>query len=70
MSLDKAILYGKEHRKEYAERGKPGRTDPTCRPHGGGYAYPCLYCQNSRLLYRKRFDELVKINLDEACLDI
>ena len=49
MSLDKAIQHGKEHRKSYEERGKPGRFDPTCRPHGGGRPYPCEYCQGNRL---------------------
>lgn len=49
MSLDKAIQHGKEHRQGYAERGKPGRSDPTCRPHGGGNGWPCPYCERNRL---------------------
>lgn len=61
MSLDKAILHGKEHRKGYAERGKPGRSDPSCRPNGG-----CPYCQSNRLIYRRKFDELVAINKAES----
>lgn len=62
MSLDKAIRSGKEHRKGYAERGKPGRYDPTCRPHGGGSGRPCPYCERSRLLGRRKLTELVAIN--------
>ena len=58
MSLDKAIQHGKEHRKGYAERGKPGRNDPTCRPNGGGVSTrPCTYCQRNRLFtHKKRMD--------------
>lgn len=40
MSLDKAIKYGKEHRKPY----KGGKAiDKTCRNHGG-----CPACLNNR----------------------
>lgn len=49
MSLEKAISSGKEHRKGYSERGKPGQTDPTCRPHGGGNGRPCKHCEMNRL---------------------
>lgn len=49
MSLDKAIQHGKEHRKQYAERGKPGRYDKTCRPRGGGHSMVCGYCERNRL---------------------
>lgn len=40
MSLDKAIYYGKEHRKPYH---RSGRFDYSCRPHGG-----CPYCWHNR----------------------
>jgi len=46
MSLDKAVLHGKEHRKPY--RGAK-RFDLSCRPHGGGRAYPCPVCKGNRL---------------------
>lgn len=49
MSLDKAIRYGKEHRKSYKERGKPGEHDKTCRPHGAGQSRPCGYCERNRM---------------------
>lgn len=62
MSLDKAIQHGKEHRKGYAERGKPGRFDQTCRP---GARNPCPYCERNRLLYRRKFTELARINAAE-----
>lgn len=38
--LDKAIKYGKEHRKEYYNSG---RFDISCRPHG-----MCGYCRGTR----------------------
>ena len=41
MSLDKAILHGKEHRKPYLG-GKA--IDKTCRNHGG-----CSWCLENRL---------------------
>lgn len=41
MSLDKAIKYGKEKRKQYC-RAKA--IDTTCRNHGG-----CPYCRGNRL---------------------
>lgn len=41
MSLEKAIYYGKEHRKPYYHSG---RFDYTCRPHGS-----CGYCRGNRL---------------------
>lgn len=41
MSLDKAIYYGKEHRKPYY---RSGRFDYSCRPHGA-----CPYCRRGRL---------------------
>jgi hypothetical protein len=59
MSLEKAIEHGKEHRKGYAERGKPGRFDQTCRP---GSRNPCPYCQRNRLLGARKLGELIKIN--------
>jgi len=60
MSLDKAIAHGKEHRKGYAERGKPGRFDLSCRPHGGGHGWPCPYCERNRLFkHRRRVDAVL-----------
>ena len=41
MSLDKAIEYGKEHRKQY--RGSK-LIDPGCRNHGS-----CQWCANCRI---------------------
>jgi len=40
MSLDKAILHGKEHRKQY--RGAKA-VDKSCRNHGS-----CPWCANNR----------------------
>ena len=49
MSLDQAILHGKEHRKGYRERGLFGSGDVTCRPHGA-----CGYCRLNRLIRKRR----------------
>jgi hypothetical protein len=48
VSLDKAIKHGKEHRRSYEDRGKPGRYDTTCRPRGAGTGWPCPYCERNR----------------------
>lgn len=55
MTLEKAIAHGKEHRKGYRERGKPGSFDRSCRPHGG-----CAYCQRARLFHQLREDAEVR----------
>lgn len=60
MSLDKAIKHGKEKRRSYEQRGKPGRFDKTCRPHGGGTSIPCPYCARARLFHAAREDAEVK----------
>ena len=60
MSLDKAIASGKEHRRGYRERGKPGEHDRTCRPHGGGTSIPCTYCERDRLRWRRVMSERIK----------
>ena len=46
MSLDKAIQYGKEHRKPY--RGAKA-IDCTCRNHGS-----CGWCEGNRLYNTKK----------------
>ena len=60
MSLDKAIEHGKERRRSYRERGKPGEHDRTCRPHGGGTSIPCPYCERNRLRWRQVMSERIK----------
>ena len=49
MSLDKAIYYGKEHRKPYT---KSKAFDTSCRNHGS-----CSYCEDART-YKKTKTEL------------
>lgn len=49
MSLDKAILYGKEHRKPF--HGAKA-VDVTCRNHGD-----CDYCRENRIFKNKRAEE-------------
>lgn len=62
MSLDKSIKHGKDWRKSYKERGKPGEYDITCRPHGAGNGWPCPWCENNRLHASKsRVDAVVKL---------
>lgn len=55
MSLDKAILHGKEKRKPY--RGSKAIC-PSCRNHGS-----CAWCRDNRLwkMRDKRADELRRI---------
>lgn len=49
MSLDKAILYGKEHRKPFHGAKL---VDRTCRNHGD-----CPYCKGNRTFRNKRAEE-------------
>lgn len=55
MSLDKAILSGKEHRKPY--RGSK-RFDCTCRNHGS-----CSYCRCNRTIQEQREVEKHKLEI-------
>lgn len=67
MSLDKAIEHRKERRRGYAERGKPGRFDATCRPHGGGAGRPCPWCERNRLFrWSRQVAAVEKLQDDEA----
>ena len=52
MSLDKAIKYGKEKRKQY--RGGKA-CDPMCRNHGG-----CTWCRDGRLHKHKKRELIYK----------
>lgn len=64
MSLDKAIEYGKEHRKEY-QGGKA--IDKSCRNHGG-----CVWCENNRRhKYLKKIQETISdIEEEETEIDV
>ena len=55
MSLVKSIVHGKDHRKGYRERGKPGSVDKSCRPNGR-----CAYCRRARLFHALREDAEVQ----------
>ena len=68
MSLYKAIQSGKEHRKGYQERGKPGDWDKTCRPHGGGTSIPCGWCERNRQAKFVRLLEKAKDLERHLCL--
>lgn len=48
MSLDKAIKYGKEHRKRYYDSRE---FDPSCRSHGN-----CPWCQGKRKYKKQKSD--------------
>lgn len=52
MSLNKAILHGKENGKPYR---KSKRFDKTCRNHGS-----CPYCRDNRLHNRCKADEEIE----------
>ena len=56
MSLDKAIKYGKEHRKPY--RGAKA-IDYTCRNHGS-----CKYCEGNRLHKFKKDEPIIEEEAD------
>lgn len=60
MTLEKAIVHGKEHRKGYKERGKPGRYARSCRPHGS-----CPYCRRARLFHALLEEAIAKEQLGE-----
>lgn len=55
--LDKAIKYGKEHRKPY-QRSKA--FDRSCRNHGN-----CGYCRNNRTFNNSRRELLAKEEIKE-----
>ena len=61
MSFNKAITYGKEHRKPWIGKNRSKNIDHTCRNHG-----TCEYCKHNRLYqYTKE-----KIKADESLKDI
>ena len=61
MSLDKAILHGKEHRKPY--RGAKA-ADSACRNHGG-----CPWCTRNRLYSRIKVEMESVVNAEGAAVD-
>ena len=61
MALDKAIKYGKEHRKEYIGCKA---IDCSCRNHGG-----CEWCRDNRMYQRKRIDEASAMALLEYLME-
>ena len=57
MSLNKAIIYGKEKRKPYYGAKA---VDCSCRNHGS-----CDWCKENRLYQRLKVDEATKQDLQE-----
>ena len=57
MSLNKAIIYGKEKRKPYTGTKA---VDCSCRNHGS-----CDWCKENRLYQRLKVDEATKQDLQE-----
>lgn len=58
MTLDKAILHKKEHRKPY----KGSKVfDVTCRNHGA-----CSYCRDNRMYQQNKVEAAAKEQLREA----
>lgn len=62
MSLDKAIQYGKEHRKPY--RGGKA-IDKTCRNHGG-----CDWCKSNRMYANIKREQSAESEMKEFGEDI
>lgn len=56
MSLDKAIKYGKEHRKQY--KGSKA-IDKTCRNRG-----TCVWCKENRMFtnFKRAFSSLMQLS--------
>ena len=61
MSFDKAIKYGKEHRKPY--RGGKA-IDPSCRNHGG-----CPWCEENRQIQQIKAKLLAQEKIREYLED-
>ena len=57
MSLDKAILHNKEHRKPYR---KAKAVDSYCRNHGS-----CKGCENNRLFFDTKNRRKAELDLQE-----
>ena len=58
MALDKAIKYGKEHRKPYT---KAKAIDEHCRNHGGRrHQWECIWCLDNRTNKEKNKDKVAK----------
>lgn len=51
MSMHKAIKSGKEHRKEWEDKGSYCKSvDTHCQNHGGRYkSWECPYCKSNRM---------------------
>lgn len=57
MSLKKAIIHGKEKRKQYT---KSKRFDPTCRNHGA-----CSLCRDNRVHFDVRHRKAAEQDLND-----
>lgn len=62
MSLDKAIMHNKEHRKPYYRSGKH---DKTCRPGGS-----CPYCQDNRAHSTRVREESANVAMADTLMGI
>ena len=58
MSLEKAIAYGKEHRKKF---WKSKAFDLTCRNHGS-----CSWCESNRLRSTRRLQERLRDEISDS----
>ena len=68
MSMHKAIKSGKEHRKEWEDKGSYCKSvDTHCQNHGGRYkSWECPYCKSNRLHKFKKEEEKSKSKLKEV----
>lgn len=67
MSLDKAIIHTKEHRKQYVFTEGHGDTraiDYSCRNHGS-----CAYCEGNRTFKHHKAKVIAELLVEEFLLD-
>lgn len=62
MSLNKAIKYGKEHRKEYTGAK---RVSPSCRNHKG-----CKWCEDNRTYHNRKQIQKTLVDVDEELVPL
>ena len=66
MSLNKAIQHGKELRRSYRERGLESQEYFWhCRPGAKNSCWPCSYCQQARLLPRRKMAQAIQLSYEE-----
>lgn len=67
MAMHKAIKSGKEHRKEWKDKGQFCKSvDSHCQNHGGRrHSWQCEWCLGNRLNKYKNMDKVTKKELQD-----